>query len=250
MPPEDIVSLQVALINLALKCYPTQVDYVDKVLETTEEIFNRLNLDQWEHYLFLSPYSHILAAVQWEREREGVGGGGNGDRDRGRENFAFVWIRKCVCMIFCFCFVMFCSVAVQDCMIGLYLCWTPWKDFSQELWAWFTSFPIQTPSLPWPRALGKEFLGMESEPMLTLREKSPLLTKKNCQRRIKPMTLREAGREPNTRLKSYSGPLFTPQGCKKRTCSALSISQIFQSVFSGILFYYWDFVIWWTCYSF
>lgn len=47
MPPEDIVSLQVALINLALKCYPTQVDYVDKVLETTEEIFNRLNLDQW-----------------------------------------------------------------------------------------------------------------------------------------------------------------------------------------------------------
>lgn len=49
MPPEDIVSLQVALINLALKCYPTQVDYVDKVLETTEEIFNRLNLDHLEH---------------------------------------------------------------------------------------------------------------------------------------------------------------------------------------------------------
>lgn len=46
MPPEDIVSLQVALINLALKCYPDRVDYVDKVLETTEEIFNRLNLDQ------------------------------------------------------------------------------------------------------------------------------------------------------------------------------------------------------------
>ena len=46
MPPEDIVSLQVALINLALKCYPDKVDYVDKVLETTEEIFNRLNLDQ------------------------------------------------------------------------------------------------------------------------------------------------------------------------------------------------------------
>ena len=46
MPPEDIVSLQVALINLALKCYPDKVDYVDKVLETTEDIFNRLNLDQ------------------------------------------------------------------------------------------------------------------------------------------------------------------------------------------------------------
>lgn len=46
MPPEDIVSLQVALINLALKCYPDKVDYVDKVLETTEEIFNKMNLDQ------------------------------------------------------------------------------------------------------------------------------------------------------------------------------------------------------------
>ena len=46
MPPEDIVALQVALINLALKCYPNRIDYVDKVLETTEDIFNRLNLDQ------------------------------------------------------------------------------------------------------------------------------------------------------------------------------------------------------------
>ncbi len=46
MPPEDIVALQVALINLALKCYPDKIAYVDKVLETTEEIFNRLNLDQ------------------------------------------------------------------------------------------------------------------------------------------------------------------------------------------------------------
>ena len=47
MPPEDIVALQVALVNLALKCYPDRIDYVDKVLETTEEIFNRLNLDQY-----------------------------------------------------------------------------------------------------------------------------------------------------------------------------------------------------------
>ncbi|XP_052274611.1 vacuolar protein sorting-associated protein 35-like isoform X3 [Dreissena polymorpha] len=49
MPPEDIVALQVALINLALKCYPDKIEYVDKVLETTEEIFNRLNLDHLEH---------------------------------------------------------------------------------------------------------------------------------------------------------------------------------------------------------
>ncbi|XP_065675413.1 vacuolar protein sorting-associated protein 35 isoform X2 [Hydra vulgaris] len=44
MPTEDIVALQVSLINLALKCYPDRVDYVDKVLEYTEEIFSKLNL--------------------------------------------------------------------------------------------------------------------------------------------------------------------------------------------------------------
>ncbi|XP_077983360.1 vacuolar protein sorting-associated protein 35-like [Glandiceps talaboti] len=48
MPTEDIVSLQVSLINLALKCYPDRVDYVDKVLETTVDIFNRLNLQRLE----------------------------------------------------------------------------------------------------------------------------------------------------------------------------------------------------------
>lgn len=46
MPSEDIVSLQVSLINLAMKCYPERVDYVDKVLESTVEIFNKLNLEQ------------------------------------------------------------------------------------------------------------------------------------------------------------------------------------------------------------
>lgn len=47
MPSEDVVSLQVSLINLAIKCYPDRVDYVDKVLESTVEIFNKLNLEQW-----------------------------------------------------------------------------------------------------------------------------------------------------------------------------------------------------------
>lgn len=46
MPSEDVVSLQVSLINLAMKCYPDRVDYVDKVLEGTVEIFNKLNLEQ------------------------------------------------------------------------------------------------------------------------------------------------------------------------------------------------------------
>ena len=46
MPPEDIVSLQVALINLAHKCYPDRVDYVDKVLHTTVQIFQKLNIEK------------------------------------------------------------------------------------------------------------------------------------------------------------------------------------------------------------
>jgi vacuolar protein sorting-associated protein 35 len=44
MPLEDIVSLQVALVSLAQKVYPTRVDYVDKVLETTAQILDRLNM--------------------------------------------------------------------------------------------------------------------------------------------------------------------------------------------------------------
>ena len=42
MPPEDVASLQVSLINLTMKCYPDLVDYFDKVLEATGEIFNKL----------------------------------------------------------------------------------------------------------------------------------------------------------------------------------------------------------------
>ena len=81
MPAEDIVALQVALINLALKCYPDRIDYVDKVLETTEEIFNRLNLDQWvyieqnkSHYQTIALYFFIATQVvesmlfKWARQ--------------------------------------------------------------------------------------------------------------------------------------------------------------------------------------
>ncbi|XP_070386983.1 vacuolar protein sorting-associated protein 35 [Dermacentor albipictus] len=48
MPTEDIVSLQVSLIHLALKCYRERVDYVDKVLQTTEEIFIKLGITRVE----------------------------------------------------------------------------------------------------------------------------------------------------------------------------------------------------------
>jgi len=60
MPPEDIVALQVALVNLALKCYPDRIDYADKVLETTEEIFHRLNLDQWVACILYMLYSRFV----------------------------------------------------------------------------------------------------------------------------------------------------------------------------------------------
>lgn len=40
------MALQVALVNLAIKCYPQKYEYVDKVLETTEEIFHGINIDQ------------------------------------------------------------------------------------------------------------------------------------------------------------------------------------------------------------
>ncbi|EDO45995.1 predicted protein [Nematostella vectensis] len=45
MATEDKVSLQVSLVNLALKCYPDRVDYVDKVLEYTSELFSKLEIE-------------------------------------------------------------------------------------------------------------------------------------------------------------------------------------------------------------
>lgn len=47
MPLEDTVSLQVALVSLAQKVYHDRVDYVDKVLETTAQILDRLNMTKY-----------------------------------------------------------------------------------------------------------------------------------------------------------------------------------------------------------
>lgn len=44
MPLEDTISLQIALVSLAQKVYPDRLDYIDKVLETTEIILDRLNM--------------------------------------------------------------------------------------------------------------------------------------------------------------------------------------------------------------
>lgn len=45
MPAEDIISLQASLVTLALTCYPERIDYVDKVLGTTSEIFEKMNIE-------------------------------------------------------------------------------------------------------------------------------------------------------------------------------------------------------------
>ena len=41
MPLDDVVALYTSLVNLALKCYPAQIDYVDKALECTVEVFRK-----------------------------------------------------------------------------------------------------------------------------------------------------------------------------------------------------------------
>lgn len=78
MPTEDIVSLQVSLINLALKCYPDRVDYVDKVLQYTSEIFSKLDISHMDKNNAVSKeltrllkipvdsYSNILTLLQLE----------------------------------------------------------------------------------------------------------------------------------------------------------------------------------------
>jgi len=45
MKLEDIVSMQSAVVNLAFKCYPDRIDYVDKVLGATVDVFSKRNVD-------------------------------------------------------------------------------------------------------------------------------------------------------------------------------------------------------------
>ena len=40
MSPEEVVSLQLALVDLALRVYTDKIHYVDKVLQHTVDIFN------------------------------------------------------------------------------------------------------------------------------------------------------------------------------------------------------------------
>merc|ERR1712029_111463 len=49
MPPEDIVSLQVSLINMAHKCYPEKIEYINTVLEVTKKLFDNVGLIKVEY---------------------------------------------------------------------------------------------------------------------------------------------------------------------------------------------------------
>uniref|UniRef100_A0A0N5AF59 Vacuolar protein sorting-associated protein 35 n=1 Tax=Syphacia muris TaxID=451379 RepID=A0A0N5AF59_9BILA len=49
MPTEDIVALQMALVNFALKCYPNNPDYADTVFKSTSSIFAQLNISRVSH---------------------------------------------------------------------------------------------------------------------------------------------------------------------------------------------------------
>ena len=49
MPPEDIVSLEVSLMNLAHKCYTERVDMIDTVLKNTKDLFINTDISVVEH---------------------------------------------------------------------------------------------------------------------------------------------------------------------------------------------------------
>lgn len=46
MALEDTISLQIALLSLAQKVYPDRIDYVDKVLGTTTQILESLEMNK------------------------------------------------------------------------------------------------------------------------------------------------------------------------------------------------------------
>lgn len=54
MPLENTVSLQIALVRIAQKVYGDRIDYVDKVLETTDQILHRLNMTCIKHSLVVN----------------------------------------------------------------------------------------------------------------------------------------------------------------------------------------------------
>uniref|UniRef100_T1GFH0 Vacuolar protein sorting-associated protein 35 n=1 Tax=Megaselia scalaris TaxID=36166 RepID=T1GFH0_MEGSC len=59
-PDISFLTFSVALVSLAQKVYPERLDYIDKVLETTEVILDRLNMLKISHNL---PVNHELCRL-------------------------------------------------------------------------------------------------------------------------------------------------------------------------------------------
>ena len=49
MPPDDTVSLEVSLMNLAHKCYIERVDFIDTILKNTKDLFTNADIYVVEH---------------------------------------------------------------------------------------------------------------------------------------------------------------------------------------------------------
>ncbi|CAH1108531.1 unnamed protein product [Psylliodes chrysocephalus] len=76
LPPEDMIALQVALVNLALKCYPDKIEYIDNVMLSSVEIFQRLGMEHLESHssvakellkllkIPLDNYNNLLVVLQ------------------------------------------------------------------------------------------------------------------------------------------------------------------------------------------
>ncbi|CAH1715227.1 unnamed protein product [Aphis gossypii] len=60
LPLEDTVSLQAAMVGLALKCYPDNLDYVDKSLQTISDTFAKRKIEKISHK---NPVSRELMAL-------------------------------------------------------------------------------------------------------------------------------------------------------------------------------------------
>lgn len=81
MTPEDIVSLEIALLNLVNKCYPDRLDFVDSVLSETDAILTKLGVQKVDFNSVLSReltklmkipvenYNDILTVLKLEHYR-------------------------------------------------------------------------------------------------------------------------------------------------------------------------------------
>lgn len=46
MPSEHLISLQVSLVSLAFRCYPEQIELVDKVFESTLVALDKISIEK------------------------------------------------------------------------------------------------------------------------------------------------------------------------------------------------------------